>query len=245
MVLCTLFFFVTLSFLSLFVIFFSSCDRAYGSTAARSKVTFCSAVPPTISVQSRTREIARSSHGIKYSTKRVDVYVYILPCRALNQSCSIKEPRRAAVSAPPSRRGRRSRKRAAGPGPAGYNLYTKINAFETLNKRIVQNVTLFVPYTEIPFCLFICTKYVALRAALESTVYGPILRITFSSLSLSVFFLAPLISVWHAIFKMHSQSSSTIFFALALTELQSHAERLGSPYPTVGRWSFLVLRKWK
>lgn len=72
------FFFLLFSFLSLSAIFFSSRDSAHGSPAARSKVTSCSALSSTISVQSHTREIARSSHGIKYATERVDVCVYAI-----------------------------------------------------------------------------------------------------------------------------------------------------------------------
>lgn len=147
----------------------------------------------------------------------------------------MKEPRRATVSAPPSRRGRRSRKRAPDPGPAGYNLYTKINAFsffETLNRRIVQNVTLFVPYTEISFCLFVCTKYVSLCAQHSSRPFTDRSSVTFSP--------SLLYSPSDVIFEMHSQSSSAAIFALALTEPQNHAERLGSPIlPSVVEASLL------
>lgn len=186
--------FVPLSFRDIF----SSRDRAHGSSAAIPKSWLPVPLynPSTISVQSRTREIARSSHGIKYATERVG-YTRIRYRVAINQSCSMKEPRRAAVSAPPSRRGRRSRKRAPGPGPTGYNLYTKINAFfffsETLNKRIVQNVTLFVPYTEISFCFFVCTKYVSLCAQHSSRPFTNRSSVTFSPPFFSVF--APLFSV--------------------------------------------------
>ena len=47
-----------------------------------SEVILRPAVLSTFLVQSRTREIARSSHGIKYATERVDCYRYILSCRA-------------------------------------------------------------------------------------------------------------------------------------------------------------------
>lgn len=50
-----------------------------------------------------------------------------------------------------------------------------------------------------------------------------------SLLLLLLLFFLLLYSPSDVIFEMHSQSSSTIFFALALTELQNHAERLGSP----------------
>lgn len=80
----SLLFFLLFSFLSLSAIFFSSRDRAHGSPVATFKVTFCSAVSSTISVQSRTREIARRSHGIKYATERVDVYVYVIVSRLIS-----------------------------------------------------------------------------------------------------------------------------------------------------------------
>lgn len=60
---------------------------------------------------------------------------------ALNQSCSLKEPRLAASSRradapPPFEGGTAQMNETSGHGPSGYNLYTKINAFfwNTLNK---------------------------------------------------------------------------------------------------------------
>lgn len=83
--------------------------------------------------------------------------------------------------------------------------------------------------------LFICTKYVALRAALESTVSRsgrsakPLSPFLLYSFSLSFFFFG-------TIFEMHSQLSSANLFALALAELQDHA---GSPGETRARLASL------
>lgn len=77
---------------------------------------------------------------------------------------------------------------------------------------IVQNLTfvllffLFFSLTRNPFSflLLICTKYVALRAALESTVYGSVTPYNFFFLFSSTLFF-----FFGTIFEMHSQSSST------------------------------------